>query len=585
MKTKFKKAIYFGAGIAAPLATLTPIVVTSCNGDATSATLSNQELDFTKKIDNFAITANSAAREKTAWGWTIDDINDNWFDGVPKSGDGIIVKILSVDNLPTEQKINITIQYSTLLNDQVSVVTDTRVYIVNGFASESLEQQVDRLYGNTKIKPTIESVQIPALPENWTMDDINDENFTGLPTSKEDIEVSLKSISFDDTDPLQGKINLTYEFSNDWGYKITRTFEVSGFEKTSYNSNEAAQNHYKLVALLRMINIKSGVKTNLISTDVFEQALDDGNGIDKVRQYFNLPADLKYNQISLVDVKSSEDNTEETMKKGQNMKLGTVQFKFSIFDWVNNKRSVVTTDVFTGFENALQNWNNLFGKVVLTRTAISDQVFSSKAINDHYQYYPTCPPYNSGTNDDRTGARVLNATSTVKQGYSTAKGYNLILADILGRKAFNSNNYAESMFQMKNVNPDHNRFVEMITADAKDNYIGKGPNKNNTIDKAIDHGGLSEVLRSWIFDNTTNQENLGFDWIVFDKILEQSNKDAQLKWSNSTAGTDGNLNMPFGYKYVYYTIGVTYNVWLDYEKTSITFNVDLGMVNAGDFIK
>lgn len=529
------------------------------------------------RIQDFTIKPKDHIKnKKTAYGWTINDITNENFDNIPQSGRGKIVRITNVRNYPEEARVEVEIQTIQKDNDSFGIVENTRVYNIEGFKKESLEDKVERLYGNIKITPTEDAAMIPAIPENWKIDDINDTNFKNLPKSEisnyEDrIDVKLVSLNFDNSDPLQGKMILTYSFSwFDGVYTINKDFVVSGFEKYQLSSNIAAQNHYRLVALFRMIDVKQNINKSTINTDEFEEG-----GIEKVREVFNLPDEndevSKFNVITLLDVKSSKDNTLDTYNKGKNMKLDSVQFKFSIFDWVNNKRTVVETEVFSGFENPLKYWNDLFKNVSL-KSLITDDLFSFQ------DFYNIRAAYSGTTQDHNTGKNVLNGTSYKKQGYDEFKAYSAPLADWLGYIKYTpSSGIATGLsgLQMKDFQPNQDRFVNMITKDAKDNYIGSGPNKNNDLATPIQKGGVSEILRDFIFHNIKNQELYKYDWIVFKNVVRPSNTEGTLSWEGDGAN-DSFLGCPL----VYVNITFEYDIWLNYEKQTIKFNLKLGMADT-----
>lgn len=524
------------------------------------------------KIVNEGIVASSEARKKTAWGWTVEDITSKNFHGLPTSGNGKVVKIVAVDNFPDDASIKITIQFSTIMEDNVSVVKETKIYAVSGFKRESLQEKVDRIYSQ-EITPTREASQIPAIEENWTLEDINDKNFINLPKSKDGIDVKLLSLSFDNSDPLDHKMILNYSFSWMGGVNtIEKSFVVSGFESKSYNSNLAAQNHYKLVALYRMLNmkaIKSEEKAK-ISTDEFERG-----GIDFVKKYFDVPEDRQFNIVTLEDVITSGDNTYETYVKGKNMKLGTLRLKFTIHDWVNNVRTTVETQLFDGFENQISLWKDKFSDGIKLRGVISNSLFSFEKFYDIYgDKFAT-------TKDLETGELVLNATASKTGLYEVEySSYIRPIADWIGYKLSTYNpmyGHGESMLGMKDVRPDRQRFVNMITYDAKNNYLGKGPNGvNNSIEKPIEKGGVTEILRKYLFESTSNQNSYDYDWIVFKRIIEPSNYPASVDWSPYDE-----FGIPFGSWSVWPKIQFEYDVWVDYEKTTIKFNVELGMVDQG----
>lgn len=518
------------------------------------------------KIANEEIVAKPLAREKTAWGWKVNDITDENFYNLPKSGNGKIVKIVSVDNYPNEAKIDINIQFSSMTNDQVSIVNETKIYSVTGFKKETLNEKVDRLYSE-EIIPTKQALQIPAIEENWTLADINDKNFKNLPVSKEGIEVKLLSLQFDNSDLLEGKMILNYSFSWYEGVNtIEKSFEVSGFDASSYNSNVAAQNHYKLVALYRMLSLKSDADISTISTDDVEQ-----EGIDIVKKYFDVPEDRKFNVVTLDEVISPQDNTYDSYIKGKNMKLGTIKLNFSIFDWVNNVRTKVETQLFQGFENPLEFWEKKFSSNITLSSQISSSLFSFDKF------------YNIGasstTKNNETGEIILNATNSKKTGWTTLSSYLLPLSDWVGYKLSTYSpmyGHGESAFGLKNVSPNHKNFVDMITYDTKNNYLGEGPDKYNSIDKPIAKGGVTEILRRYLFNSTSNQELYDYDWVVFKSIVEPENIPNSLVWDSY----DSN-GMPFGSYSVWAKMQFQYDVWVDYEKTTIKFNVSLGMVDAG----
>lgn len=562
---KFGLATSIFAGIM-----VSPLIVTSCKSNDANTNQEdfvNGKNDLMEAMNNVKITANELAKEKTAYGWTVKDITSKYFDNLPTNGKGILVKILSVDNYPNDQKIDITIQFSTIISDGVSVITETRVYEVNGFRKETIDERVDRIYGDLNITPTVKGIQIPAIEENWSLKDINEENFKGLPEDQEGISVELVGLGFDDSDFLQGKIILTYKFSiYDGLHSVTRDFVVSGFEKVSYNSNVAAQNHYKLVALYRIVDVKGGVDLSKVNTDEIEEG-----GMKKVKEVFELPKDRQYNTVSLVDVISSSDNTLETFQKGQNMELGSVKLKFSIYDYVNNNTSYVETAVFTGFENPLNYWDELFKENVVLRTPLSDSLFS------YNKFYDTARKYSTTTYDDVTESNVLNGTNTGTGQNRDLKSYLLPLVDWVGYKKSSYNpmyGHGESYFGLKNMSPDHERFVNMITYDAENNYLGSGPDKTNDIVTPIKNGGVSETLRRYLFDNIKNQELYKYDWIVYKDFVNPKYADQQLSWAGHNIE-----GIPFGYHSVWVNTTFEYDVWLDYTKTTIKFNVLLGMVD------
>ncbi len=568
MKLK-NKLIISSLVVGSGLAIIPPITMISIQNNQNSKVLN---IENSRAV---TVRPTELAKDRTAYGWTIEDINSSNFIGLPSNENGKIYKVAGVDNFPNEQKIEITYFVVSSFSGSTSVLTVT----VEGFRKESLEEKVERIYGDIDITPTLEGAQIPATKENWSLEDVNDNNFNNLLENSEGINVRLDSISFDDSNPLFGSIILTYEFSwYDGIFSVFKDFKVTGFEKLTYNSNLAAQNHYKLVALFRMINVKSGVNKSKINTSVFEDDLNEGK-MTNVKKYFTIPAEREYNVVRLIDVVSSADNTLTTYQKGKNMKLGTVKLKFSIFDWVNNNRTYVETNIFDGFENPLNYWSDLFKKTVNLSTPLTNSLFDWKSVyNGFFNSDKSKYPNGSGWNDN--GEEILAGADKGYAPYEYIYAWLQPLMDFTNqKKGTNINggwiNKDGAMFRMMGLKPNHEQFINMITKNAKANYIGNGPDKENDLANPIKNGGISEVLRNWIFNNIKNQELYQYDWIAFKNIDESKNS---IEW----VGPNNSNDMPFGYGSVWLKTSFEYDIWLDYERVTVKFNVKLGLVDKSN---